>query len=68
MINFSKMMGKVVNTERRDGDRISGRLVEIIDKKYLKLRFRYGAEAYIAIESIDYIAPARYQPEPDEVI
>ena len=68
MIDFGKMMGKIVNTERSDGDRISGRLVEIVDGKYLKLQFKYGDEAYIAIDGINYIAPSRRQPEPDEVV
>jgi hypothetical protein len=62
MLNCTDMVKEVVKVKTLDGDRISGYLVEIIDQKYLKLRFRSGVEAFLAINDIAYIAPVQRQP------
>lgn len=68
MINCDKMVKQIIKLKNIDGDRITALLVEIVDQKYLKLRFRNGMEAFMAISDIVFIAPIKYQPLPSEVI
>jgi hypothetical protein len=68
MINCTKMVRQVIKAKNRDGDRITALLVEIVDQKYLKLRFRSGVEAYLAIDDIVFISPVKYQPLPSEMV
>jgi hypothetical protein len=62
------MIGKVIKLRNKDGDKLSARLVEIVDDEYLKLRFRNGMEAFITISNIIYIMPIKNQPLASEVI
>jgi hypothetical protein len=63
MINVNNMVKHVVKIKNKDGDRLSAYLDEIVDDKYLKLRFKSGLEAYLAISDILFISPTKYQPE-----
>lgn len=62
MIDINNMVKKVVKIKIKDGDRISAYLVEIVDNNFLKLRFKSGIEAYLAISDILFISPAKVQP------
>lgn len=63
MINITSMTHSVVKLENKHGDRISAYLVEIIDGKYLHLRFKSGTHAYQAIDDIVFISPVKTQPK-----
>jgi hypothetical protein len=68
MIDCRNMIGKVVKVRNIDGDIVAARLIEIVDEKFLKLRFRNRMEAFIAINAIDFITPVLHQPPASEVI
>jgi len=62
MIDIKCMVNKVVKIKNKDGDRLAARLLEIVDEKYLKLRFVEGNEAYLLIDDIVFISPTINQP------
>lgn len=68
MMNCETLVGKIIKLKNVDGDRLTARLVEIVDQKFLKLRFRSGMEAFIAINDIVFIAPICHQPQASEVV
>jgi len=60
-MDATKFIGKVMVVKTRDGDRLSGRLIEA-DEKFVLLKFKNGAEAYVAIDDIMFLSPITNQP------
>ncbi len=60
--DIRKMMKLVIKIRDIDGNRLSGQLIDIVDDRYIKIRFRTGLEALISINDIAFIAPIKNQP------
>lgn len=68
MLNCKSMIGQVVKLMTKYGTSMAARLFEITEDGYLRLRFRSGKEAFVALNSIIYVTPINNQPLPSEVV
>jgi hypothetical protein len=66
MTIFKEYIGLIIKIKNKDGDRISGRLIEF-DGKYLKLQFKSGMTALFAKDDVLYCAPVKHQPKAEVV-